>query len=89
MLAVSFAPYTPTTIELCAAAHGRGVPIVAITDSAFSPLIPTAAIWFEIVEADYAAFRSVSATFCLAMALTVGIGEHRGGARRPGRKAKP
>ena len=89
MLAVSFAPYTPTTIELCEAAHGRGVPIVAITDSAFSPLIPTAAIWFEIVEADYAAFRSVSATFCLAMALTVGIGEHRSGARRRKRKAKP
>ena len=87
LLAVSFAPYAQTTVELCAAAHGKGVPIVAVTDSAFSPLIPNAAVWFEIVEADYAAFRSISATFCLGMALAVGIGEHRTEQRR--RKRKP
>ena len=88
LLAVSFAPYAQTTVELAEAAHGRDVPIIAITDSAFSPLIPNAAVWFEIVEADYAAFRSISATFCLGMALAVGIGEHRSEQKRRRRKAK-
>jgi DNA-binding MurR/RpiR family transcriptional regulator len=87
VIAISFAPYTQTTVELTAAAKERGVPVVAITDSAFSPLAPHAAAVFEIVEADYAAFRSISATFCLGMALAVGIGDRRSSARRR-RKAK-
>jgi len=52
----------------------RNVPVVAITDSPFSPLSPSASIQFEIVEADYAGFRSLAATLSLAMALAVATG---------------
>ena len=61
------------------------MPIVAITDSAFSPLAQFAKVWFEVAEADFAGFRSLSATMALAMALTVGVGEKR---RDAGRKRK-
>ncbi len=88
LLSISFAPYTQTTVELTGAAAARGVPVAAITDSAFSPLIPHAAVWFEIIEADYAAFRSISASFCLGMALAVGIGEHRSAQPQRKRRAK-
>ncbi|WP_460449744.1 MurR/RpiR family transcriptional regulator [Alsobacter sp. SYSU BS001988] len=81
LVAISFSPYTPATIELTRAAAGRGVPVVALTDSPFSPLTEQAAVWFEIIEADYAAFRSMSATFCLAMTLAVAVGERRDEAR--------
>lgn len=79
MIAVSFTPYTPATIELARVAAERGVPVIAITDSAFSPLAPSGTVLIEVVEADYAGFRSLSATLCLAMALAVATGARRDG----------
>ena len=79
LISISFTPYAPATIELTKAATGRGVPLVAITDSPFSPLTGLADVWFEVVEADFAAFRSLSGSFCLAMALSVSIAEQRRG----------
>jgi DNA-binding MurR/RpiR family transcriptional regulator len=55
------------------------VPIVAITDSPFSPLAQRATIWFEVVEADVEGFRSLSASFALAATLTVAVAERRRG----------
>lgn len=77
VLAVSFTPYASETISLTAKAADRRVPVVAITDSAFSPLAQRATLWFEIVEANFEGFRSLAATFALAMALTVAIAERR------------
>jgi DNA-binding MurR/RpiR family transcriptional regulator len=51
--------------------------VVAITDSAFSPLVTSADVWIEVAEADFGAFRSLSASFALAMALAVGTAEKR------------
>jgi DNA-binding MurR/RpiR family transcriptional regulator len=77
IVAVSFSPYTPATVDLTRAAAQRHVPVIAITDSPFSPLAPSATVQLEIVEADYAGFRSLSATLCLAMALAVATGAKR------------
>jgi DNA-binding MurR/RpiR family transcriptional regulator len=77
VLAISFTPYAPVTVELAAAAARRTVPVVAITDSAFSPLAAAADVWFEVAEADYGAFRSLSASFALATTLAVGAAEKR------------
>jgi DNA-binding MurR/RpiR family transcriptional regulator len=77
MLAISFAPYAPETLGLTAMAAKRGMPVVAITDSAFSQLAQGATLWFEVNEANFEGFRSFAATFALAMALTVAIAEKR------------
>lgn len=77
VLAASFTPYAPSTVELAAAAAKRGVPVISITDSAFSPLVASSVRWLEVAEADYGAFRSLSATFALAMTLAVAVGEKR------------
>ena len=82
-IAISFSPYAPATIDEARILSDQGVPVVAITDSSFSPLAQFARIWFEVAEADFAGFRSMSATMALAMALTVGIAEKR---RASGRK---
>jgi DNA-binding MurR/RpiR family transcriptional regulator len=79
LVAISFAPYTPATVELTAGAATRKVPVIAITDSPLSPLSPSAQVQLEIVEADYAGFRSLSATLSLAMALAVAAGARRSG----------
>ena len=77
LIAVSFAPYAPFTVDLAKRARRAGVPIVVITDSALSPLAGLADVRFEIVESDFGSFRSLSATFCLAMTLAVAVGEKR------------
>ncbi len=77
LLVISFTPYTPSTVELAAEIAARGVAVVAITDSAFSPLVPIARAWLEVVEADSGAFRSLAASFALALTLAVAIAERR------------
>jgi DNA-binding MurR/RpiR family transcriptional regulator len=77
LIAVSFSPYSPTTISLAEGARARKTPLIVITDSALSPLAGMAAARFEIVESDFGAFRSLAATFCLAMTLAVAVAERR------------
>ena len=77
VIAVSFSPYAPAAIDEVRVLHERGVPIVAITDSAFSPLAQFAAVWFEVAESDFSGFRSLGATMALAMTLAVGCAEER------------
>ncbi|EHL99667.1 SIS domain protein [Acetobacteraceae bacterium AT-5844] len=77
LLAVSFSPYTPATLELVGKAAERGIGIVALTDTPFSPLLSSTAVWLEVTEADHAAFRSLSGTFVLAMTLAVATAEQR------------
>jgi DNA-binding MurR/RpiR family transcriptional regulator len=79
LLAVSFTPYAPLTLQLATAAHRAGIPVVAITDSPFSPLTQVASVWLEVVEADHAAFRSLAGTFALAATLAVAVAARRGG----------
>jgi DNA-binding MurR/RpiR family transcriptional regulator len=77
LVSISFTPYTPMTVELTDRLHRRGVPVIALTDSAFSPLSPNATVKFEIPEADFSGFRSLAATFCVAMAMAVATGAKR------------
>ena len=77
-LAVSFTPYASETVALVAQAARAHVPVIAVTDSAFSPLARDAEIWFEVAEANFEGFRSLAATLALAMTLTVAVAEKRG-----------
>ncbi len=77
MLAISFTPYASETVQLAQSAAARGVSVISITDSAFSPIVPLAKLWFEVTEAHFEGFRSMSATLALAMTLTVAVAERR------------
>lgn len=78
VLAISFAPYASETVSLTKAAHSKNVPIVAITDSGFSPIATLAKATLEVSEANFEGFRSMAATLALAMTLTVAVAEARG-----------
>ena len=78
VLAISFTPYASETIALAQTAASRKVPVVSITDSGFSPLVPLSELWFEVGEANFEGFRSMAATLSLAMTLTVAVAERRG-----------
>lgn len=75
--AISFSPYASESAAQARALASRGIPVVSLTDSAFSPLAECSKEWFEVVEADHAGFRSLSASMAFAMALTVSIAEKR------------
>lgn len=76
-VAISFHPYAPETVRQTRAITALGVPVIAITDSAFSAIAEHAAHWFEIAEDDFAGFRSLSASMAFCMALTVAVADAR------------
>ncbi len=76
-IAISFTPYASATVAHVRQVAGQGVPLVVVTDSPFSPLVPDARVWIEVVEADFEGFRSLAATMALAMTLTVAVAEAR------------
>jgi DNA-binding MurR/RpiR family transcriptional regulator len=75
LLVASFRNYTPVVIETALACRARGVSVVAITDSALSPLKPAADICFELGDDSSKPFRSLVAPLCLAQALVVSTGQ--------------
>lgn len=76
-LAVAFTPYAPQTVEYARQLTSQKTPLVAITDSPFSPLALNASVWFEIVESDFEGFRTLAATMAFAGALAVAAAERR------------
>lgn len=84
LLVASFQNYSTDVIDAARDAHARGVPVIAITDTALSPLKPSARVCFELGSGDKPAFRSLVAPLCLAQALVVSAG-HRLTAPKPPR----
>lgn len=77
LLAITFSPYSAETIEMAEAAAARGVDVVGITDTIVSPLSKLSRQTLLVSEVDFGAFRSLSATLCLAIALAVAVGTAR------------
>ena len=85
LLVASFRNYTPAVVETALASRARGVSVIAITDSALSPLKPAADVCFELGDDSTRPFRSLVAPLCLAQALVVSTGHHlAAGATRAG-----
>lgn len=76
LLAVSFSPYSEDTKKIANASFAAGVPVVAITDSAFSPLKKVSSVCLEVQDAEVHSFRSLSASMCLAQALATSLAFH-------------
>lgn len=74
LIAVSFKPYAPEVVEIVAQRAAAGVPVVAITDSALSPIARDATLSFEIQEPGDQGFQTLVAPILLAQVLVVGLG---------------
>lgn len=77
-IAITFAPYSDETLVLAQDAQARGLPVIGITDRLTSPLSRHAATVLTVPEVDFGAFRSLSATLALSIALAVAVGTARG-----------
>jgi len=89
LLVASFRNYTPAVVETALASRARGVSVIAITDSALSPLKPAADVCFELGDDSTRPFRSLVAPLCLAQALVVSTGHHLAAGASGGRSRKP
>lgn len=78
LVVVSQAPYTRQTVEAAQQAHGRGVPLLALTDSRLSPLARLAqqALLFETASPSF--FHSMTGAQALAEALVECVAEQGG-----------
>jgi DNA-binding MurR/RpiR family transcriptional regulator len=63
LFAVSVAPYTRATVELAQYAHAKHVPIVAVTDSAVSPLAQVARIAVLVPTGGPSFFHAMTPAF--------------------------
>lgn len=73
LIAVSFPPYAKDTVEACRQATDAGVTLVAITDSVLSPIGQMADTVIEVNDAELLGFRSLTASFCIAQTLAMGL----------------
>lgn len=73
LLAISFRPYANETDETVRIAYQRGVPIIVITDSKLSPLVPLATVAFTLPDSEVHGFRSLTPTLCLSQSLAIGL----------------
>jgi DNA-binding MurR/RpiR family transcriptional regulator len=73
LVAVSFRYYAREVVDIVEALAGRGVPIIAITDSQMSPITKHAAAAFVVTEAENHFTRSLAAPICLAQALVIAM----------------
>ena len=74
LLAISFPPYSPDVADLVAERAAAGVDVIAVTDSAVSPIALESVIAFSIRQQEERAFRSLVAPMCLAQTLVVTLG---------------
>jgi adhesin HecA-like repeat protein len=95
LIAASFRNYSPEVLEVAADCRRRGVPVVAFTDTAVSPLAASARVRFDLGDNLAHPFRSLVAPMTAAQALVLAVGyaqadaRSRADAARPRRRARP
>ena len=68
-IAISFPPYSPSVVQAAQAHAARGGAVIALTDTALSPLAPPARIVLEAPQRRPHPMRAMAAPVCLAQAL--------------------
>jgi DNA-binding MurR/RpiR family transcriptional regulator len=91
LIAVSYLPYAGETVQAVETAVELGAKVLSISDSLVSPIAKQAELVLQVRESEILAFRSLSASMCLAQALVIGFAfessaEESGGRGRRGRK---
>jgi DNA-binding MurR/RpiR family transcriptional regulator len=71
LIATSFRPYAQQTADIVEEAAKRGAKIMAISDSRLSPIARRAELCFEVKDAEFRKFRSLTASLCLAQTLVI------------------
>lgn len=77
LIAITFAPYSPETVAMADDAARRGLPVIVMSDTPTLPMETASFLPLIVSEIDFGAFRALSATLSLAIALAVATGARR------------
>jgi DNA-binding MurR/RpiR family transcriptional regulator len=88
LIAISYHAHAEETVAAHDAAIKAGAMVLSITDSLISPIAKGAAQTLLVRESEVRAFRSLSASICLAQTLVIGLAyeEERAGAPKRGKR---
>jgi DNA-binding MurR/RpiR family transcriptional regulator len=86
LIAVSFRPYAPETVELAEIAARKGAKILSMSDSRVSPIAKLGTITLQVRDSEVRSFRSLAASMCLAQALVIGFAFDNDRSRRRSKK---
>jgi len=86
LIAVSFEPYSSTTVEIVKETASKDVPVIGITDGPLSLVAKAATVSFEVERDADQPFRSLIAPMCLAQVLVLSLGEAIAAAAKKGGK---
>lgn len=83
LIAISYHSHAPETVAATEQALKAGAGLLAITDSLLSPIAQNATLTLQVRESEVRAFRSLSASICLAQTLAISLAyeEQRTGSR--------
>ena len=84
LIAASFRNYSTEVVDAASICHRNGVPVIALTDHAVSPLARSATLRFDLGDNLALPFRSLVGPMCAAQALVIAAGYAQ--AERPARK---
>ena len=73
LIAVSFHPYAPETVDLVEIAARKGAKVLSISDSRVSPIAKPADVALQVRDSEVRNFRSLAASMCLAQAVAIGF----------------
>jgi len=74
LIAASFRNYSQEVVEAASICHRSGVPVIALTDHAVSPLAKFAALRFDLGDNLALPFRSLVGPLCAAQAIVLAVG---------------
>lgn len=73
LVAISFPPYASDTVTVAGVARRKGNPIIAVTDSAVSPITDGATHVLTIEDAELHGFRALTALMTVVQTLMMGV----------------
>lgn len=77
LIAISFPPYATDTVTVTGVARGKGNPILAVTDSAISPITEGATRVLTVQDAELHGFRALTALTTVMQTLMMGVAYRR------------
>lgn len=88
LIAVSFRPYAPETVELAEIAARKRAKVLSISDSRVSPIAKLGSVTLQVRDSEVRSFRSLAASMCLAQAVVIGFAFEAERSRRRSKKVK-
>ena len=86
VIAVSFRPYAPETVEVAEIAARKGAKVLSISDSRVSPIAKLGTVTLQVRDSEVRNFRSLAASMCLAQAVAIGFAFESERSRRRSKK---